>query len=66
MNSRTIGFPSQSAIADIFEALTSDRPYRKAFSKKEAIAIMEKEKGTKLDPRLTDIFLDIVKRKKIR
>ncbi|MGB3081590.1 MAG: HD domain-containing phosphohydrolase [Candidatus Omnitrophota bacterium] len=52
------------AIADVFEALTSDRPYRRAFSKKEAISIMEKEKGRKLDPDLTDIFLDMIKKRK--
>jgi putative nucleotidyltransferase with HDIG domain len=54
------------AIADIYEALTADRPYRKAFSKKEAIAIMEKEKGRKLDPRLTDVFLNMAKSKRFR
>ena len=54
------------AIADVYEALTSDRPYRKAFSRKEAIAIMEKERARKLDPKLTDIFLNMVKRKRTR
>ncbi len=48
------------SVADIYEALTSDRPYRKAFSREQAIAIMKEEKGTKLDPKLTDIFLDMV------
>jgi putative nucleotidyltransferase with HDIG domain len=52
------------SIVDVYEALTSDRPYRKAFSKKEAIAIMEEEKGRKFDPKLIDIFLDMVKPKK--
>ena len=54
------------SIADVYEALTSDRPYRKAFSKKQAIAIIEEEKGRKFDPDLTDIFLDMVKTKRIR
>ncbi|RKY42203.1 MAG: hypothetical protein DRP85_03625 [Candidatus Makaraimicrobium thalassicum] len=49
-------------VADIYEALTAERPYRKRFSMEEAIRIMEMEKGLKLDPGLTDIFLDIVKK----
>ena len=52
------------SVADIYEALTADRPYRKGFSSREAIAIMEAEKGKKLDPELTDIFLDMVKKGK--
>ena len=48
-------------VADIYEALTSDRPYRKAFSVKDAVAIMEYEKGHKLDPHITDTFLDMVR-----
>jgi len=54
------------SVADIYEALTADRPYRKAFSKREAIAIMENEKGHKLDPQITDIFLDMIKKGKIK
>lgn len=50
------------SVADIYEALTADRPYRDAFSTEEAIAIMEYEKGHKLDPGLTDIFLKMIKR----
>jgi HD-GYP domain-containing protein (c-di-GMP phosphodiesterase class II) len=53
------------SIADIYEALTADRPYRKGFSRKEAIAIMEEEKGRKLDPEITDIFLDMVRKRKL-
>ncbi|NQT32090.1 MAG: HD domain-containing protein [Candidatus Omnitrophica bacterium] len=54
------------SIADVYEALTADRPYRKAFSREEAIAIMEYEKGYKLDPRITNIFLDMVKEGKFK
>jgi len=53
------------AIADVYEALTADRPYRKAFSQREAIAIMEGEKGKKLDPVIADVFLDMVRNKEI-
>lgn len=54
------------SIADIYEALTADRPYRKAFSEEEAIAIMEYEKGHKLDPRITEIFLDMIKNNQLK
>ncbi len=50
------------SVADIYEALTSNRPYRKAFSKENAIKIMEEEKGTKLDPVITDIFLELLEK----
>ena len=46
------------SVADIFEALVADRPYRKGYSVKKAIAIMEQEKGLKLDPEITDVFFD--------
>lgn len=49
------------SIADIYEALTADRPYRKSFSMEDTLAIMEYEKGYKLDPRLADIFLGMVR-----
>jgi len=47
-------------IADIYEALTADRPYRRGFSREDAIDIMRGEKGKKLDPKITDIFLEMV------
>ncbi len=50
------------SVADIYEALTADRPYRDAFSTEEAIAIMEYEKGHKLDPQLTDVFLAMIRK----
>jgi len=48
-------------VADIYEALTADRPYRRGFSSDRAVDIMEEEKGVKLDPRVTDIFLTMVR-----
>lgn len=39
-----------TAIADVYDALTSSRSYRKAMSHKEAMAIIEKEQGTHFDP----------------
>jgi len=53
------------SVADIYEALITDRPYRKGFSKEEAIAIVKGERGRKLDPKITDIFLKIIKQNKL-
>ncbi len=54
------------SVVDIYEALTADRPYRKGFSREEAIAIIREERGWKLDPKITDIFLEMVKKNKIK
>lgn len=42
------------AVADVFDALVSDRPYRAAFCNREAMEIMEQEKGTKLSESYID------------
>ncbi|WP_051173056.1 HD domain-containing phosphohydrolase [Thermodesulfobacterium hveragerdense] len=47
------------AIADVFDALTSDRPYRKALPYDLAFQVIKNEKGTRFDPELVDIFLKI-------
>jgi len=54
------------AVADIYEALTADRPYRKGFSRTQALEIMKKEKGIKLDPGVTDVFLRMVENGEIK
>jgi len=52
------------AIADVYQALTSDRPYRKAYKKEKAIAILKKGSGCQFDPRITGIFLRILQAEK--
>ena len=47
-------------IADVFDALTSDRPYRVGFSRDEALAIMQREVGRAFDPALFERFLKMV------
>ncbi len=53
------------AIADVFQALTSNRPYRKAFTKDEAVRIMKEGAGTQFDPKIVKVFLKLIREKKI-
>jgi PAS domain S-box-containing protein len=46
------------AIVDVFDALTSDRVYRPAFSVDRAVQMMTDDRGTHFDPQLLDIFLE--------
>jgi putative two-component system response regulator len=47
-----------AAIADVFDALTSDRVYRAAFQPDEARTMMEEGRGTQFDAHLLDLFLE--------
>ena len=47
------------AIADVFDALTMKRPYKKAWANEEAFDYILKESGKHFDPNLVDVFLDI-------
>lgn len=49
-----------AAIADVFDALTSDRVYRKAFPVETAIEMMARGRGTQFDPDLLDLFLSLI------
>jgi len=52
------------ALADSYVIMREGRPYRKARTKKEAIAEIKKCRGTQFDPRLVDIFLEVIKYKR--
>ena len=45
------------AVADVFDALVSERPYKKAFSVEKALEIITEESGTHFDPEVVDAFL---------
>jgi putative two-component system response regulator len=45
-----------TAIADVFDALTSTRPYKRAFSAQEAFAIIYEDSGTHFDPYLVEVL----------
>jgi putative two-component system response regulator len=50
------------AIADVYDALISDRPYKKAFSTSDARRIIEEGRGQHFDPILVDIFTQVSER----
>ncbi len=49
------------AIADAFDAMTSDRPYRQALSKEVAIKEIKRSSGSQFDPNLVEVFLELMK-----
>jgi len=52
------------SVADVYQALTSDRPYRKSYTKKQALKIIKDASGSQFDPKIVDAFLGIIKREK--
>ena len=53
------------ALADVYDALISERVYKEAFSKEEAERIIKESSGTQFDPELANLFLQCIKEKKI-
>lgn len=47
------------AIADVYDALTSNRPYKPAFSHETAMSVIMENRGAHFDPILVDIFVQI-------
>jgi diguanylate cyclase (GGDEF)-like protein len=48
------------AVADAYDAMTSDRPYRKAISNNEALKELKRCSGAQFDPKLVNEFVDLV------
>ncbi len=48
------------AIVDVWDALRSDRPYRKAWSHEKTLAYIREQSGTHFDPRIVTAFLEYI------
>ncbi|MCL2805380.1 MAG: response regulator [Treponema sp.] len=47
------------AIVDVYDALVSDRPYKKAFTNEEAVEIIMQNSGSHFDPKIAQLFYEI-------
>lgn len=52
------------AVADVFDALKSDRPYRKGWPVERVIGLITQEAGRQFDPKIVEAFLSIIKLRK--
>ena len=48
------------AVADVWDAITSDRPYRKRWSREKALVHIQDQSGKYFDPRIVDVFLKMI------
>ncbi|MDD4237267.1 MAG: HD-GYP domain-containing protein [Desulfotomaculaceae bacterium] len=53
------------AVADSYDAMTSDRPYRKAMTAEVALAEIIKNSGTQFDPQIVEVFIEIIRSERI-
>lgn len=49
------------AVVDVWDALTSDRPYRPAWSQEESLTYIREQSGKHFDPQVVDLFFEVVK-----
>jgi putative two-component system response regulator len=47
------------AVADVYDALISERPYKKAFTHEKAVEIIKESRGSHFDPKIVDVFLEV-------
>ena len=47
------------AVADCYDAMVSDRPYRKGLSSQQAVAILKQRSGTQFDPMVIEVFVGL-------
>jgi len=48
------------AIVDVWDAITSDRPYRQAWSKEKSLAYIREQSGILFDPQIVQVFLELI------
>jgi len=53
------------SVVDVWDAVQSERPYKKSWTRPEAIAYMEEQKGTSFDPEIVEVFLALVREGKV-
>src|SRR5690606_21799888 len=53
-----------TAVADVYDALTSSRSYRKAMTHEKAMSIIQEESGTHFDPRCVEAWVKVVTEEK--
>jgi HD-GYP domain-containing protein (c-di-GMP phosphodiesterase class II) len=51
------------AVVDAYDAMTNDRPYRKAMEPTKAVEIIKENAGTQFDPQIVEIFVSIMRKK---
>jgi len=59
-------FAAIISISDAFDAMTSDRPYRKALSKEEALRRIARKSGIQFRPDLVAIFLELMEKNRVQ
>lgn len=63
LSSNDIPYPARIlAVCDSYDAMVSDRPYRRALSKEEAIGEIKRCKGSQFDPEIADAFIDLIEK----
>lgn len=53
-------------VADSYDAMTTDRPYRQALTHEQSLAELEKNKGSQFDTKICDLMIEIVKERMVR
>lgn len=48
------------AVVDVYDALTSDRPYRDAWPRDKTLALIKKDAGSHFDPHIVEAFLAMI------
>ena len=50
------------AVCDVYDALISERPYKRAWTHEDAAAEIEQQSGQQFDPEVVRVFLDLIRR----